>query len=149
MRRVLLVILTLLLVYGMVQLSLPKTAYAGFFPTSKPLAPNSWDSGTEVSVDFAKYPAPEWLQLLANPVKLPTAGKICHEFRGGQFGWVGEIRQLKDGKWVKLESTAGWVPTTEGKYMICAQASTAGTFALFGYFDPPEGMVFETPWLPD
>lgn len=148
MKRFFLVLIALLLVIGLVQMSVPKTVNAGFY-VNKGLAPNDWDAGEPVTVDFSKYPAPEWLQLLTSPVKITTAGKFCHEFRGGQFGWVGEVRQLTDGKWVKVESTAGWVPSTEGKYMICTQASKAGTYALFGYFDPPEDMVFEDPWLPD
>jgi hypothetical protein len=64
---------------------------------------------------------------LTSPVKINEAGKVCHDFRGGQFGWVGQIRQLVDGKWVEVESTIGWVPNTDGKFMICADVHSGGT----------------------
>lgn len=102
-------------------------------PVSPDIAGGAWKTGSEVQVDLVANPAPTWLQLLSNGVKITKAGEICHPLRGGQFGWVGEIRQLKDGKWVKLATTNGWVPDKEGEYLACAQAPGAGVYALFGY----------------
>ncbi len=147
MKRVILVALAFLLLLGLFQLGLPKPVMAGIVTKTKiaGLALDVWHGGENTTVDFTKNPAPSWLQLLTDPVKVTTPGEICHDFRGGQFYWKGEIRQLKDSKWVKIPSTAGWVPTTEGIYMICADAPSAGTYALFGYFDPPPGVVlYET-----
>ena len=147
MKRVFLVLFAILFLFGLFALSLPQPVEAKKMdPTSNPgLALNEWQGGENTTVDFIKYPAPSWLQLLTDPVKVTKPGEICHDFRGGQFYWKGEIRQLKDGKWVKIPSTAGWVPTTEGVYMICADAPAAGTYALFGYFDPPPGTILDSP----
>jgi len=137
MRKVILVMIALLMILGLSVLQPTKPASA-FLIQNDSLAPNDWQGGDDVTVDMEENPAPEWLQLLTNPVKVTTAGKVCHEFRGGQFYWVGEIRQLVEGQWVKVESTVGWVPTEEGKYMICFEAEP-GTYALFAFFSPPEG----------
>ena len=137
MRKVILVMIALLMILGLSVLQPTKPASA-FLIQNDSLAPNDWQGGDDVTVDMEENPAPEWLQLLTNPVKVTTAGNVCHEFRGGQFYWVGEIRQLLEGQWLKVDSTAGWVPTEEGKYMICFEAEP-GTYALFAYFSPPEG----------
>ena len=90
--------------------------------------------GAEVAIDLEAAPAPAWLQLLAKGLKIEAPARICHPFRGGQFGWTADIRRLVNGKWVKLATTADWVPSREGKFMACAQAPAAGTYALFGYY---------------
>jgi hypothetical protein len=146
MKRVMLVLVALLLVFGLVQLSAPKTVSAGYIGTvNLGLATNDWTGGDVTTVDFTKYPAPNWLQLMTDPVKVTTPGKICHDFRGGQFYWTPEIRELKDGKWIKIPSTAGWVPTTEGKYVVCAQAPAVGVYALFGFYNPPANLPAQEP----
>jgi len=127
-----------LIVAGLLFLNAPKNVQAGYIGTSIPsLAPGDWSTGSNVDVNFTDNPAPSWMQLLTSPVKVTEPGQICHNFRGGQFGWVGEIRQLVDGQWVKVPVTVGWVPSTEGAFMICADVSSAGTYALFGFFNPP------------
>jgi hypothetical protein len=140
MKRVFLVVLALFLVLGLFQFGAPKTVSAVHNPTTVGLAANDWTGGVVTTVDFTKYPAPNWLQLMTDPVKVTTPGKICHDFRGGQFYWTPEIRELKDGKWIKIPSTAGWVPTTEGKYVVCAQAPAVGVYALFGFYNPPANL---------
>jgi len=140
MKKTILVFTALLVVVGLLGFTVSSTANAIGF-TVEPLAPNDWNVGEEVVVDMVENPAPEWLQLLAKPVKVTEPGEICHDFRGGQFYWVGEIRQLVDGNWVKIPSTSGWKPNEEGKYVICADAPATGIYALFGYFSPPEGYV--------
>jgi len=101
------------------------------------IAGGDWSTGTSTVVDFGENPIPDWMMSLTSPVEINEAGKICHDFRGGQFGWVGQIRQLVDGKWIEVESTIGWVPNKEGKFMICADVQSGGTFGLFGFFNPP------------
>ncbi len=121
--------------------ALPSQSAAAILIPTYPLASGDWSEGDPVDVDLVTNPAPEWLQLLAGGTKISEAGEICHPFRGGQFYWVGEIRQLKDGKWVKLATTVDWSPNKEGKLMACATAPAAGTYALFAWFDAPEGYV--------
>lgn len=92
-----------------------------------------WTSGIEVPIDLKQNPAPEWLQLMDDGVSITTPGIICHPFRGGRFGWVADIRQLVDGKWVKVLTTLSRL-TPEGEMIACADATAAGTYALFGYY---------------
>jgi len=76
----------------------------------------------------------EWYRLKANGIEVDGPTTICHPFKAGRFGWVGEIHQLVEGSWVKLPTTVGWVPDEEGRFMACAKAPAAGIYALFGYF---------------
>lgn len=140
MKKALIVLLSVIMTIGLFALNTPTFATAGYYPTAtlSPLAPNVWQGGTETTVDMVKYPAPDWLEMKANPVKVTAAGEICHEFRGARYHWVPEIRQLKDGKWVKLETTGSWVPDEEGVYVVCAQAPAAGIYALFAYYNGPK-----------
>jgi hypothetical protein len=110
--------------------------------SASPLIPDlgtgTWSTGTESTIDLEKYPAPyNWYQLVEKGVKVSKAGEICHPFRGGQFKWVGDIRQLVDGKWKKINTTQGWLKGPESTYQICAQAPAAGTYALFAYYTGP------------
>jgi hypothetical protein len=115
-------------------LSIPKQTQAIFISTP---SPEVWDSGTEVNLDLTANPPPDiWTQALSNGDVTTGAGTICHPFRKAQFGWVGAIYELMDGKWVKLDTTVAWIPDTEGTYTACAYAPAAGTYAIFGYFDP-------------
>jgi len=76
------------------------------------------------------------LQLMSTGLMLSAPAKICYPFRGGQFGWRGQIRLLYGNKWVPLATTVVWTPTIEGKLMACANAPSAGTYALFAYWQP-------------
>ena len=139
MKKVIRVILVTLFIVLLFIAGVPDTVKAGVIPTNNPsLAQGDWSAGANTEVNFDENPMPNWLQLLTSPVKITETGQVCHAFRGGQFGWVGEIRQLVDGKWVKVASTVGWVPNEEGSFMICFDANTAGTYAMFGYYNPPE-----------
>lgn len=104
---------------------------------------NYYDShGTITEINKDQNPAPVWLQFFSTGLQLTGPARICHPFRQGQFGWVGEIRQLKNGNWIKLKTENDWQYGSEGIFMACAQASSAGTFALFGdYFKAPEQAV--------
>ncbi len=110
-------------------------------PVNIPLDTGTWTAGNDFYVDLSVNPAPAWLQLMGKGTKVAEAGQICHPFRGAQFYWVGEIRQLVAGDWVKLPTTVDWVPSKEGRLMACAMAPAAGKYALFGYFSPPAGWV--------
>ncbi|MBA4385394.1 MAG: hypothetical protein C0410_11710 [Anaerolinea sp.] len=147
MKRVIFVFLVLVLVFAMFLGKGPTIASAVTEKTplsttpsptatpAPPLAPANWTVGVETSVDLEKYAPPAWMQLVVNPVKVTTSEEVCHEFRGGQYNWIPEVKQLKNGKWIKVESTAKWTPDTEGKYMVCFEAE-AGTYALFAHYSP-------------
>lgn len=103
------------------------------------LAPGSWSTGTELTIDLEKYPAPyDYFQQMGQGVKITEPGEICHPFIGGQFNWVGNIRRLVDNKWVKVATTQGWLNGVESPYVVCAQAPYAGTYALFAYYNGPK-----------
>jgi len=91
-------------------------------------------TGTEFNVDLTLTPAPAWLQLNSTGLTISAPAKICVPFRYGQFNWVGEIHQLVDGKWVKLNTTNQWDASEEGTYEACAFAPSAGTYALFALY---------------
>jgi hypothetical protein len=132
---------------------MPPTSFPTVFPTPNPtasvsvfptgIADGQWEwqgvgiNGSEINGALIAAPISPWLQILTNAVKIDGPAKICHPFRGGQFKWIGEIRQLVDGKWVKLATTSSWVPDAEGEFMACAQAPSAGTYALLGYYSGP------------
>jgi len=144
MKKSVSIILVTILVFGIVLASAPLQVQAKPLESVTPnplIAGGSWTSGSEADVAALVGSAPTWLQWLANGVKVTEAGKICHPLRGGQFGWIGQIMQYKDGKWVKLATTNDWVPNKEGEFMACAQAPAAGTYALFGYWIRPAGYV--------
>jgi hypothetical protein len=135
-------ILVIVFVFGFVLMSSPLQAQAKKIDPPLNIAAGSWTDGSSIEVASLTVSAPNWLQLLSNDgVKMESTGKICHPLHGGQYGWIGEIRQYKNGQWFKLETTNGWVPNEEGEYMACAQAPTAGTYALFGYWIRPAGYV--------
>ena len=147
MKRSVSIVLAIALVLGIVLASNPLQAQAKPNPTPTPanisplIAGGSWSTGSTTDVAAFTASAPSWLQLLAGGVKVTEEGKICHPFRGGQFGWVGQIMQYKESKWVKLETVNDWVPNKEGEFLSCAQAPAAGTYALFGYWKRPAGYV--------
>lgn len=119
----------------------PSTVQAFHGTSLEGVADGSWDSSgissSEIPMQLVTTPGPAWLQLLTNALDLSAPATICHPFRGGQFGWTGEIRMLDGDTWVKLPTTVDWTPTEEGKLIACAKASAAGTYALFGYFTKP------------
>ena len=145
MKKTVRIVLAILFVLGIMIASAPLNALAksdkgpGGETPNPLIAGGTWTTGKGVDVTTQAGSAPNWIQLLANGVKVTEAGKICHPFRGGQFGWVGQIMQYQNGQWVKLETTNDWVPNKEGEFMSCAAAPAAGTYALFGYWKRPTG----------
>lgn len=110
--------------------------------TAAGVANGTWSKGKEVALDLK--PNAE-LQNFGSGVVVTEPTEICHEFSGGQFGWVASIRKWVDGAWVKIPTTQGWVPSTEGSYMACAKAPSAGTYALFAYYIRPENAQDDAP----
>lgn len=92
-----------------------------------------WTRGTEIQLDMANNPGPEWLDLYSNGIKVTSSGEICHPFPAGVNNMVVEIRELKEGVWTRLRTTFKNIPPVDGIYMACAKAPEAGTYALFGY----------------
>jgi hypothetical protein len=129
----------LILVFFLVTVALsaaPKTAQAGFNWSPNTLAAGSWNTGTEIKIDLEVTPAPyDWMQLLAKGVVTTEAGTLCHPIDPEKYGWVTYIYQLVNGSWVKLDTTYAWMPNEEGSYNACAVTYTAGTYAMFGYYD--------------
>jgi hypothetical protein len=134
MKKIGLMVAIIAFIVSMLAVSTPKSVQAYFIHTPNP---EVWDTGTEVVVDLTVNPAPnEWLQLLSKGTVISEPGTICRPFHKGPYGWTGAIYQLVDGNWVKLDTTFAWIPDKEGVYTACAVAPAAGTYALFGYFDP-------------
>lgn len=77
-----------------------------------------------------------WEQLMSKGLKVGAADWICWPFREGQFGWTGRIYQLTGETWTPLTTSITWTPNEEGRILACAKAPTAGTFALFGFWQP-------------
>jgi hypothetical protein len=106
----------------------------------KGVAEGAWvsNSGTEIPMVEITTPNSSWLQLLSNGIKVAQPQEICHPFWGGQNGWTGEIYELIGEGWKKIETSGRWGPNEEGKFMACAYAPEAGTYALFGYYTKPK-----------
>jgi hypothetical protein len=112
-------------------------------PPNPGIAPGDWEwtsadvVGAELAMEsLLTKPAP-WLKLITKGLEVKAPATICHPFRGAQFGWSGSIYKLEGETWVKQVTTTEWVPTTEGRLMACAQVTSAGTYALFGYWVKP------------
>lgn len=145
MKKISILFVLLGLVFAIVLIGNPKNVQAGYSASKQSIAAGNWNIGTETEVDLNTAPAPEWLQLMTTSavvVNQPT--KICHVLGGGSYHWIGEIRKLKDGKWIKLETTNGWSPDEEGTFVSCTQAPSAGTYALFAYYNGPQEVFIET-----
>lgn len=118
----------LILMVAILLVSLPSTAQASTF---------NWNTGISTAIDLIVNPAPAWLQLFSEGVKITDQATLCHPFDRGIHNWIAVIYQLKNGKWLKLPTTMNWIPNNEGHYTACAQALEAGTYALFGYYKEP------------
>ena len=77
-----------------------------------------------------------WEQLMSKGLKIKSADWICWPFRESQFGWTGRIYQQAGESWTPLVTTISWTPNAEGQLQACAKAPSAGTYALFGFWQP-------------
>jgi hypothetical protein len=100
------------------------------------IADGDWSGGSDVSYDLTEIKSPKsYFKLLDDPIKADTKGVICHPFHGGQYGWIGRIYMLDNGKWIPVNTFFAWVPDEEGEFMACVNAKAGGIYALFGNFD--------------
>jgi hypothetical protein len=143
MRKLSSVLSVLIIIITVAFIAVPRPA-AAFVPVAEPKV---WEwygegvTGEVIPMDTITTKPQEWYQLKSDGLKLDAASGICYPFDEGRFGWTGEIFQLVEGAWIKLATTVGWVPTEEGKFLACAQAPAAGTYALFAYYDPAKAPV--------
>jgi len=145
LKKILLVVFMFVLVFVIVFFSIPKNVQAGSVSPSQCLAAGTWNTGTTIDVGLTAAPAPEWLHLMTTDgVVVDEPTQLCHELGGGKFHWVGEIRKLKGDRWIKLETITHWFPDEEGTMMACAQAPSAGTYALFAYYNGPQEYFYAT-----
>ncbi|NSW53890.1 MAG: hypothetical protein HPY85_15425 [Anaerolineae bacterium] len=85
--------------------------------------------------------ADDYAVLQSAGIQVSGATQICHPYPGGKIGWTAEIRMLTAGGWQAVPTVNQWVPDEEGAFMTCAQAGSAGTYAVFGYWEKPEGWM--------
>jgi len=131
-----------LLALAMVAIIVPTTVLA---TPGSILAGGTWHypkevTGTEVVLKYANV---RWLQLITNGIKIDQPTTLCHDFKGATLGWEGEIRRLRHGRWIEVESTL-IPPVGDEMYQVCVDAPIAGTYALFGYYNA-SGEVSQTP----
>ncbi len=137
MKRLAFGLIALMLAFSFVLTSAPQSAQAvGSDAWVLPLADASTTFST-VNVDEAAKTAPAWLQQFSEGVVITKATKICYPFRSGQFSWVPQILELKDGLWSRVITTKEYLSGPEGSLFACATPSNAGTFALFAYYTGP------------
>lgn len=131
-----------------VALVVPQPAQAGFYLPPVPPAPAagvwSWADSTVTGTVTPQYlltpPAEDdYATLQSSGITLSGGTQVCHPYRGGQFGWTAEIRMLTTSGWQAVPTTNEWSPDEEGQFMTCAQAVSSGTYAVFGYWERPEG----------
>lgn len=116
-------------------------------PPVKPANGNwIWDdtdvTGTIIpQYQLAETYDPDYAVLQSQGLHISGPAQICHPYRGGQFGWNAEIRVLTNTGWQQVPTVNEWVPDEEGQYMTCAQAWYSGTYAVFGYWEKPDGWM--------
>lgn len=127
------------LVICMLLVNLPKEvqANAGDIGGGTWVTPGSSDAFKTVNVDKAAKNAPAWLQQLSEGIVITAPEKICYPFAGGRYHWQPQIMQLSAGKWSKVDTKATALYGQEAEEYACATPKTAGTFALFGFYNGP------------
>lgn len=106
----------------------------------------TWDDASVTGSTIPQYQlAPtnddDYATLQSEGIHLSGGAQLCHPYPGGQFGWNAEIRVLTHTGWQSVPTTNAWVPDEEGKFMTCANVWYGGTYAVFGYWEKPEGWV--------
>ena len=84
-------------------------------------------------------PDSDYALLQSNGLHLSGGAQICHPYPGGQFGWTAEIRVLGLNGWQSVPTVNQWMPDEEGDFMTCATVWHSGVYAVFGYWERPEG----------
>ena len=124
----------------------PQPVSAILLPPAPPLAPaaGNWivtdEEATEGLIPQFELEAElgDYALLQSDGVVVVGSARICHPYRGGQFGWTSEIRRATPLGWLPVPTTNGWEPDEEGQYMTCAEVGS-GTYAVFGYWEKPAG----------
>ena len=146
MKKFAIIVIIVVFIAAALVLTAPKNVQA-YVMTPTPSYDPQWEGGPEAVLDPEQYPAPdEWSTPLSKGVKLTAPGQICYPFRNGSYGWTGTIYKWAGNNWQAIDTTLAWVPDTEGQFMACAYAPSAGLYMLYGYFDPdlaPEKEVTE------
>jgi hypothetical protein len=138
MKKFALIMIIMVFIAASLAMNVTKSASAVFRPpTPTPVNDPEWNGGPEVVLDPEQYPVPdEWSVALSKGVEVTAPGQICYPFRKGTYGWTGTIYQWAGHSWQALDTTLAWVPDTEGQFMACAYAPSAGLYMFYGYFDP-------------
>ncbi len=102
------------------------------------ILPDSKESFTLVDITQEAKSAPDWLQLFSEGIQIEYANRICYTFRGGDYGWIPQIRQYKNNTWVKVPTTQGRIFGNEFPLYACADAPRGGLYALFAYYVKPD-----------
>ena len=146
MRKFGLLLIIIVFIAASLAMNVTKSASATFM-TPTPVYNPHWEGGSETVLDPEKFPAPdEWSVALSKGVEVTAPRQICYPFRNGSYGWTGTIYKWMGNNWQAIDTTLAWVPDTEGQFMACAYAPSAGVYMFFGYFDPdlaPEKEVTE------
>lgn len=106
----------------------------------------SWDNAEVTGTLIPQYQlAPtnvdDYAVLQSEGIHLSGATQLCRPYPGGQSGWNAEIRVLTSTGWQSVPTVNQWVPDVEGKFMTCANVWSSGTYAVFGYWEKPDGWV--------
>ncbi len=138
MKLALRIVASILIVVGILFANLPSIKHVSAEVSNGTwVLPNSKDSFTLVNVDDEDDSAPTWLQRFSQGVEIQYPAQICHSFRGGNFKWVPEIREYKNGRWVKIPTTTNYIYGNEMPLYACADTPRGGTYALFAYYIGP------------
>jgi len=140
MKKGSILVIALVLILGLVLVQAPRDASAstGNIGSGAWILPDSPANFTTTNVDLAAQSAPGWLQQFSEGITILSADKICYPFRNGQFFWVPQILQLQNGVWTKIATTKETLSQEDGAFIFaCSEAPSAGTYALFGYYDGP------------
>jgi hypothetical protein len=126
--------------FGWTTFSVPPVTAAVIAPVAAPVINWIWNksivSGEEIPMWKLAAGPHSWEQLMSKGLKINAAVTICWPFREGQFGWTGRIYQLAGETWTPLATTIAWTPNGEGRIQACSKAPSAGTYALFGFWQP-------------
>jgi hypothetical protein len=135
MKKVFGITITLVIVIGFFMLNMPKLdTVSADIGVGSWVIPGSTETVVNVNVDDEIKSAPAWLQQVSEAIKIDKASKICYTFPQGRYGWAPQIRQYKDGKWLKIATTSEYPFSEEAPRYACANAPAAGTYILFAYY---------------
>ena len=101
------------------------------------ILPESNDPFTIVKIDKELEIAPVLQQQFSEGIKIESPNLICYTFRGGDYGWVPQIRRYKNNMWVKIPTTTDHVFGIEAPLYACAEAPSSGLYALFASYTKP------------